>query len=664
MDKEKMTRVLALCLAASVACAQTPPLVIETVAGFDPDGVKATAVGLTNPWSLATDAAGNVYFSQPNRNRIHRVTPGGVLQIVAGTGELGSSGDDGPALAATLDNPTDLFLDRAGNLYFVTNSGIRRVDAETGTISTVARQGDPEGLRSINGMAAGAPGYAIVADADDHRLKQVDLRNGGVSVIAGTGRAGGAGDGGPATRATLRDPACVAVDRDGNIYFSELMEARVRRIDANDRTISTVSIQPDGEDPPDEYEVPSALTTDSAGNLYVAQANRSRVLRIAAGDGEVTIVAGTGAQEFDGDDQPATAAAVPLPRGLAIDPAGNLLIAGQIDARIRQVDASTGLISTIAGNGLRAYNGDGQPATQTQLFEPANVLPADGAMFIASAFARRVLHVDAAGAVSTVPSGDIMLVDPQALLLDANGDLLISSYDNRMLLRLAGETMSAEGETPVRSSNFSQRLDYQASLASDGSRLYLTDPSHHTIWRLRPGDETKWIFEPLTGSGVSGYSGDGGPAAEAAVDHPTGLAIDPQGNLYFSDTSNHCIRRIDGATSDITTVWPKGDVDPLSRPTGLAFDSNGILHFADAGHHQIFQLDLEAGTAQLIAGTGSPGYSGDGGLAAEAQFSRPCGIAFDAQGNLYIADTGNQRIRRVSAAKPQEGLERKPQLQF
>jgi len=649
-----MTRVFALAFVATIACAQTPALVIDTVAGFDPDGVMATTIGLTNPWSLATDSAGNVYFSQPNRHRIHRVTPAGVLQIVAGTGEQGSTGDGGPALAATLDNPTDLFVDTPGDLYVVTNSGIRRVAAETGVISTVARQGDDEALRSIYGMAPGPAGYAIVADAVDHRLKQVSLRDGSVSVIAGTGRAGGSGDGGPATRATLRNPAAVATDRNGNIYFSELLEPRVRRIDVNDLTISTVSIQPAGEDAPDEYEVPSALATDNAGNLYVAQTNRSRVLRVARGEGEVTIFAGTGGQEFDGDDQPAITAAVPLPRGLAVDPAGNLLIAGQVDARIRQVSVSTGLISTIAGNGLRAYNGDGQPARQTQIYEPANVLPAtDGSLYITSAFARRILRVDATATAATVPSGDITLVDPQALLQDANGDLLISNHDNRILLRLAGGTLNVEGETPVRSSSFSQRIDYQASLASDGSRFYLTDPSHHTIWRLRPGDETRWIFEPLTGTGISGFSGDGGPAAEAAVDHPTGLAIDPQGNVYFADTSNHRIRRIDAATTEITTVWPKGDVDLVSRPTGLAFDPNGILHFADAGHHQVFQLDLEAGTAQLIAGTGFSGFAGDGGLAAEAQLSRPCGISFDAQGNLYIADTGNQRIRRVSIAKPE-----------
>ncbi len=250
-----MTRALALFFAATVACAQTPPRVIETVAGFDPDGVQATTIGLTNPWSLATDAAGNVYFSQPNRHRIHRITPDGMLQVVAGNGEQGSTGDDGPALSASLDNPTDLFLDNAGNLYVVTNGGIRRVAAETGKISTVVRQGDSEPLRSIYGMAAGPPGYAIVADAVDHRLKQVDLGSGNVSVIAGTGRSGGSGDGGPATRATLRNPAWVATDRDGNIYFSELLESRVRRIDVNDQTISTVSFQPAGEDAPDAIKV-------------------------------------------------------------------------------------------------------------------------------------------------------------------------------------------------------------------------------------------------------------------------------------------------------------------------------------------------------------------------------------------------------------------------
>ncbi len=652
MDSKEVIRwIAALALVStSLASAQS----IETVAGFDPDGVRAADAGLTVPWGLASDTAGNIYFSEPIRHRVYKVTPDGLLQIVAGNGSQGSSGDGGSARDAQLDNPTAIAVDQQGNLYIATNTSIRCVASDSGVIRTVTKVGGDAPLRSLSAITAGSPGFIIAADPEDHRIKRINVETGEAAVIAGNGKPGTRGDSGPATAATLAYPAYLAVDGKGNIYYSELAEARVRRIDASSGIISTVSIQPAGEDFPDEYEVPSGLAADVQGNLYVSQVNRSRVLKLAGGDGDVTVFAGTGSQEYNGDGQLATAASVPLPEGVTADAGGNVYIAQIFGPRIRRVEAGTAMISTIAGNGLNSYSGDGRGSLETQLYEPANILPtASGDIIITSAFANRVLRVDPTGHVATVAGSDPTehLSNPQGLWLDANGDMLFSDLDNRLLRRIpvSGGSSSIDAEMPVAALSFSTRLNYPGSIVSDGTRFYLSSPNDHHVWVIQPGGEGGWQVKPFAGTGEPGFSGDGGAAHDAQIRFPSGLALDSEGNLYFADSGNHRVRKID-ATGAVSTFWPAGDPDPASVPTGLAFDAADNLYVADAGLHHVVRIGKDGGGTAIVAGSGVAGFSGDGGAAAEAQLNRPCGIAFDKAGNLYVADTGNQRVRRVNLA--------------
>ena len=391
------------------------PSDIETVAGFDPDCVPATEIGPHRRLGHGHRRGWQCLLQSAVRHRIHKVTPDGVLRIVAGTGTQGSSGDGGPATAALIDNPTALAVDRQGNLYIATNTGIRCVSADSGMIRTVIKLGEGSPLRSLSAIAAGPQGFIFAADLQDHRIKLINVDTGETTPFAGNGRAAIAGDSGAALSAALLAPSLLAADVRGNLYYSEMFEPRARRIDASTGTITTVSIQPAGEDYPDEYELPSGLAADAEGNLYVSQVNRCRVLKVAGGDGDVTVFAGTGSQEFNGDDQPASTAAVPLPQGLAADAGGNVFIAQLLAARIRRVEAGSALITTIAGNGLVSYNGDGHSALETQLHEPANVLaPASGDLLITSAFAHRVLKVDATGVVTTTAGGGaVALSNPQ-----------------------------------------------------------------------------------------------------------------------------------------------------------------------------------------------------------------------------------------------------------
>ncbi|MBI5283131.1 MAG: SMP-30/gluconolactonase/LRE family protein [Candidatus Solibacter usitatus] len=670
MDERKVMRIPALLVVtgALLRAQAVPGPVIETFAGWDPEGVKAVKVGLASPLGVAVDGAGNVYFSQPVRQRVHRVTPDGILQIVAGSGDPGGAGDGALATKATLLNPAALAVDRAGNLFIATNTGIRIVETETGTIRTVMQVGAGAPLKSLDGLAAGAPGFLIASDPVDRRIKQIDIVTGNVTVVAGNGKAGLTGDNGPALSATLTRPSHLTADQQGNIYYAELLEPKVRRIDGTTGMITTVPIGRPDEDFPGELETSSGLAADAEGNLYVAQANRSRVLKVAAGTGEVTVFAGTGSQEFEADGQPASKTAVAAPLGLAADAAGNLYIAELLWARIMRVDAATREISTIAGNGLTAYNGDGASALEAQLYEPANVMAAtSGDVFVSSALADRVLRIDATGRVTTaagggryakvgtkggLPPAEVALTRPQALWLDVNGDLLLSDYDNRIVRRVpaGGGNVVNDALAPVETATFSTWLQQAGSMAGDGTRLYLSSPNHHAVWVIQAAEEGGWQVRPYAGTGEAGFGGDGGRALEAQLKGPSGLALDVDGNLYIADSRNHRVRKVDVNTREISTVWTGDD---SSLPTGLAFNGEGVLYVADAGLHRVSILDVGAGKLKVVVGKGTAGFSGDGGPAVDAQLNRPCGIGFDREGRLYIADTGNQRIRRISTPSPQ-----------
>ncbi len=641
-------KILALTVLGGAGLLAQQATVIETVAGFDPEGVRADAIGLMAPAGLAADANGNLYFSQTARNRVYRVTPEGVLELAAGSGPQGTEGDDGPAREARLDDPAAVAVDEAGNLYIATASGIRAVAAETGVIRTVVKLEDEGPLQSIAWIAAAPGGRLIVADREARMLMAVDAATGEVSHFAGTGKASIAGDYGPAAAASLQMPYIVAADGAGNVYYAEQLEPRVRRIDANTGEMTTVPLMAPDEDFPGEYEVASGLAVDAAGNVYVSQVNRSRVLRINA-DGEVAVAAGA-------------EAGLLLPQSLAVSAGGELLIAELAPGRILRAEAE-GPATVVAGNGLTSYNGDGLPAGETQLAEPGGLaVAANGDLYIASTLADRVLKVEPAGTVVTVMGGGswldgdedpsplkVRLLRPQALLVDASGDLLVSDYDNKLVRRATGDGAVAtiEMEVPVASVAFETVSKQAGALASDGTRTFLSSPSDHHVWVMEAGE-----IVPFAGTGEAGFEGDGGAAREARLRNPSGVVLDGEGSLYIADTGNHRIRKVDAATGEISTVWPAGEVDEASLPTGLAVDSAGALFAADAGLNRVWKIDVATGTEEVVAGNGEAGFSGDGGAAAEARLNRPCGIAFDKDGTLYIADTGNQRVRRVSVVAP------------
>lgn len=327
--------------------------------GYSGDGGPAAEATLNMPFDAAFDAAGHFYLSDTNNHAIRRVdAKTGAITTVAGNGTKGFAGDGGPAVKAQLNEPYGIVLDSQGNLYFADrlNSRVRRVDAATGVITTVA--GDGSKVYSGDGGPGGRAGLVepnsvaldpkqtrlFIADVADHRVRVVDLKSGRISTFAGTGQGKSAGDGGPAVEAAIFGARAVDVGADGTVYIVERQGNRVRGVDPH--------------------------------------------------TGVITTRAGTGAKGYTGDGGPAKDATFNGPKELAIDRSGNLLIVDTENHAIRQVDARTGLIQTVAGNGRRGGDGDQGPATAAQLDRPHGVtVGPDGAFSIGDTNNHRIRKV-------------------------------------------------------------------------------------------------------------------------------------------------------------------------------------------------------------------------------------------------------------------------------
>jgi sugar lactone lactonase YvrE len=324
-------------------------LVLATVAT-----AQSASIPLILPTSVAFDSSGNLFFAEAGSHLIRRLTPAGVLSIVAGTGTQGFAGDGGAATAALLDSPSAVAVDSAGNLFVADshNHRICRVDALSGFISSYAQAGLPTAL------AFDASGDLVYADAAVNKILRVDATTGQTSVLAGNGTQGFSGDGGPAIAASIDTPSGVAFDSSGNFFLADAHNHRIRRIDAATGIISTVAgtgaVGFSGETGPASnarLDLPRGVTLDAAGDLYVADSQNHRIRRIDAVTGQITTVAGTGTQAFLGDGGAATAAALDSPRGITLTASGLPTLADSANNRVRQVDAAAN-IQTIAGTGV------------------------------------------------------------------------------------------------------------------------------------------------------------------------------------------------------------------------------------------------------------------------------------------------------------------------
>jgi sugar lactone lactonase YvrE len=332
----------------------------------------------------------------------------------------------------------------------------------------------------------------------------------------------------------------------------------------------------------------------------------------------ITTIAGTGTQGYSGDGGQATNAEFYRPAGICFDAVGNYYIADEENSVIRKI-LSTGIISTIAGNGTEGYSGDGGQATNAGIYNPSDVaIGAFGNLYITDYYNARIRVVNTNGIISTIAGTGTV---------GYSGD--------------GGEATSAELREPV-------------ALTFDGiGNLYIADAGNNRIRMVN----TLGIINTIAGTGTAGYSGDGGQATTAELNDPAGIVFDTEGNLYIADAGNNRIRIVNTA-GIISTIAGNGTADysgdggqattaELNYPFEVTFDGAGNLYIVDS-HNMRIRMVNTTGIISTIAGNGTAGFGGDGGQATGANIDEPAGVVFDAVGNLFIADWANNRIRKVS----------------
>jgi len=557
--------------------------------------------------------------------------------------------------------------------------------AQQYTISTVAGGAPPPTPASALSVSIGHPRKLAVTSAgvyfsSGNSVFKLD-GSGTLTLVAGNSRAGFSGDGGPAVSAQLNSPQGVAVDSSGNVYIADSANNRVRVVNpsgvintfAGNGDISQPGFWGDSGPATDaNLHLPTGVTVDSSGNVYIAVASDNTV-RIVTTDGMINIFAGAGYIGYYGDTGQANVAGLHGPQDVAVGSDGTVYIADTGNAVIRAV-APGGIISTVAGTANAAgYAGDGALATKAALSSPYGVaVDKSGNLVIADYGNNRIRKVDkTSGNISTVAgtgnvgfAGDgsaatgAILNLPTGVALDSSGNIYLADSLNNRIRKIAGSNiatvagnggMSSGGDSgPAASAQLNAPLGVAVDTAGN---LYIADTLNNTIRRVSVGG----TISTFAGNSVPGNSGDGGAPTAAQLNGPQGLAVDAAGNLYIADTQNHKVRKISGGVistfAGSGTAGYSGDggqaaAATLNAPFGVAVDAAGNVYIAEFSNNRVRKVDTK-GVITTAAGNGISGYSGDGATATSAQLNGPQSVAVDAAGNLYIADTENNRVRQV-----------------
>lgn len=626
---------IALCTATQLSLAQR---VISTYAGAGVgDGVVATSASFSAS-AIGLDQFGNLYISDFRHQRIRKVDAStGIISTIAGIGHYGSTGDGGPASAARLANPSNIVFDQNGNLYFIEISThkVRRID-NAGMISTFAGNGTAgfsgDGGLAINanlnypsGLAFDAGGNLYIGDYGNNRIRKVDT-NGFISTFAGNGAAIYSGDGGLATGAGVQ-PASLAIDRLDNIFIADMNNFRVRKVDASGVITTVAGNGGDGSINTGDGGMATSATLaifngiamDALDNLYVC--GYASVRKVDA-SGIISTVIGDGTPGDSGDGGLANLAQL-YPSSIAIDVNNDLYVCDMLNSKVRKVTLSTSAISTVAGNGQKGFWGDNAAARDSWLLYPFGMAtdPA-GNLFVGDNWNNRVRKIDvASGAIVTVA-----------------GNYQGGAY---YMFKFGGDGGLATQAL----------IGNPADVAlDDNGNLYISDAENH---RIRKVDAVTGIITTIAGADPPGplnygFGGDGGPAISAYLAAPSGLAY-ASGNLYVADTWNSRIRKIDLTTGIISTVAGDGsffNAKSVPYPYDVVVDANSDLYVTQPDFSRVVKID-PSGTVFTKAGNGSTGFSGDGGLAINAELNYPMGLCLDSFGNLYITDQGNNRVRKI-----------------
>ncbi len=551
----------------------------------------------------------------------------GTITTLAGGYPLG---DGGPATRAAICNPSALAVDDEGSLFILDSwdTRVRRITPD-GVITTVlgdegggfSGDGGPARLARVNfawgdqfGIVFDHAGNLYLSDSWNQRIRKVN-KAGIVSTFAGTGQWGSGGDGGPALEAQFLFPGPLAVDTQGNLFVVDQNNSRVRRIDLNGiiNTVAgngTAGFSGDGGPAKDaQLSRPGGIAVDAEGNLFIADRGNNRIRRVAP-DGTISTFVGGGTRGITNGMQ-ATQASLPQPNGgLALDAQGNLYV--NSGNRVYRISRS-GVLEYFAGNGTNGWSGDGGPALSASLRSGQGIAFDSAGNLYRADYTGFIRRVDTTGRIDTIAGvgatwgdgGPAVLAwtsRPNEIAVDPDGNVFTTNYS--MVRRIA-----PDGKIHIHS-----------------------------------GDPDGCVGIPSTGS----------IPARAACTGDSGLTSDPSGNLFlYQIDSDNRFRVVKIDRDARASIAPGSRSDQVQVQWGyqmtsaMAVDTSENLYLTDSMNHRIVKVTPD-GEVSVFAGTGTAGFSGDGGPAAKAQLNNPIRLATDAAGNVYIADSSNRRVRKVT----------------
>ncbi len=515
-------------------------------------------------------------------------------------------------------------------------------------------------------VALDSAGNMFIADYGNHIIRKV-ATNGVTTIVAGNGSCSYSGDGGAATNAGLNFPNVVVVDSIGDLFISDNGNLRIRKVNTNG-IITTVagngaygSSGDGGAATNASFSYPAGLCCPSIGYLLIADRLTSSVRMVQPNGIITTLINSLFANPLSN------------PNNLAMDSSNNLFIADSSNNKIRKWNNIS--LTTIAGTGTSGFSGDGGLATNAKLKNPQGVaVDAVHNLYIADSGNYRVRKVDTNNIITTVAgdgtngfSGDGGLATNASLSgslnisVDSIGNLFIAdSVNNRIrkvgtngiIATVAGRNLN-DGDFAANAT-----LNTPHGIAIDCiGNLYIADAYNNRIRKV----DTNGIITTVVGSGIYTWSGDGGAATNASMQNPFGVSLGSAGNLLIADTFNSCIRKVD-TNGIISTLAGKGNSFPgdggaatnaeLLQPYGVAGDAIGNCFIADTLVNRVRKVDTNGVITTMVNVNGfypfGGGFSGEGAAATSAALNYPSSVALDSVGNLFIADTHNLRIREVN----------------
>lgn len=577
--------------------------------------------------SSASDDVRVITAANPNANLgpvssslFNSLAAGGSISTVAGSTWVFPGA--GPATSAPLGLGADgiglrvgVVADALGNVYVADPNNHMVFKISGGTLNILAGTG-VEGYFGDGGPATaarldfptavtlGPTGELYISDTNNSVIRKVDT-TGKITTVVGIGFPGYFGDGGPAVNAELSFPEGIAFDSGGNLLIADTNNGVIRRVDPSGiiTTLPMTSLPVNFT----RFCSPEDVTAGVASIVYVADSCRNQVFKLDSG-GHVTVIAGSGVQGYSGDGGPAINASLFFPTGITFDGVGNLYIADEINNVVRKVDAA-GTITTVVGNGGFGFAGDGGPGLLASMAQPgALAFDASGNLYVADTSNERIRKVNTAGTITTIAG---------------NGRFKYAGD--------GGPAISASLDNPT------------GTAVDPAGNLFAADIANLAVRKINPAG----VISTYAGTGVPAptYTGDGGPATSATFLFPNDVQADNAGNIYLTEGGR--VHKI-SPSGVITTLLSSGQNNsPASGSSHLAVDNQGNVYIGLI-NARVLKLDT-TGTVSIVAGTGTSGFSGDGGPATLATLRVVRGLAVDLAGNLYIADSTNQRVRRVDS---------------